>query len=293
MLPNNFDFAQLPDLPNSGSIGLKEIGMLESTIENIDYATTSWLKKDLDLFATTNEGRKRVDVLWQTPERAFQVKNDKDLRDQTGALKLPLISVQRTGITKDPNRKGAYQAHIYSDKRNGRSGRLTLARRIVKDKTRNFAVASGTRTNTTAKLQRHFPRINKKIVIQTLSIPIPVYVTLDYKITIKTEYQQQMNELIAPFITRTGQINSFVMRRNGHLYEAFIDQNFSSNDNVASLNEDVRMFSSDINIKVLGYLIGEGTNDDRKIVRIDENTVELTFPRESVPLPGESGFFIE
>ena len=126
-----------------------------------------------------------------------------------------------------------------------------------------------------------------------MSIPIPVYVTLDYKITIKAEYQQQMNELIAPFITRTGQINSFVMRRNGHLYEAFIDQNFSSSDNVASLNEDVRMFSSDINIKVLGYLIGEGTNDDRKIVRIDENIVELSFPRESVPLPGESGFFIE
>ena len=293
MLPDNFDFAQLPDLPNTGSIGLKEIGMLESTIETIDYATTSWLKKDLNLFATTNEGRKKVDVLWQTPERAYQVKNDKDLRDDSGALKLPLISIQRTGITKDPNRKGAYQAHIYSNKHNGRSGRLTLAKRIVKDKTRNFAVASGTRTNTGSKLQRHFPRINKKIVIQTLSIPIPVYVTVDYKITIKTEYQQQMNELLAPFITRTGQINSFVMRRNGHLYEAFIEQSFGANDNVATLNEDIRMFSTDINIKVLGYLIGEGDNDNRKIVRIDENIVELTFPRETVPLPGESGFFIE
>lgn len=293
MLPDNFDFAQLPDLPNSGSVGLREIGLLESDIENIDYSMTSWLKTDLDLFATTNEGRKKVDILWQTPERAFQVKNDKNLRDDSGALKLPLISIQRTGITKDPARKGSYQAHIYSDKRNGRAGRMTLARRIVKDKTRNFAVASGTRTNTGAALQKHFPRINKKIVIQTLSIPIPVYVNVDYKITIKTEYQQQMNELLAPFITRTGQINSFVMRRNGHLYEAFIDQNFAASDNVATLNEDIRMFSTDISIKVLGYLIGEGENDDRKIVRIDENVVELTFPRESVPLPGESGFFIE
>ena len=293
MLPDNFDFAQLPDLPNSGSVGLREIGLLESDIENIDYSMTSWLKTDLDLFATTNEGRKKVDILWQTPERAFQVKSDKNLRDDSGALKLPLISIQRTGITKDPARKGSYQAHIYSDKRNGRAGRMTLARRIVKDKTRNFAVASGTRTNTGAALQKNFPRINKKIVIQTLSIPIPVYVNVDYKITIKTEYQQQMNELLAPFITRTGQINSFVMRRNGHLYEAFIEQNFAASDNVAALNEDIRMFSTDIKIKVLGYLIGEGENDDRKIVRIDENVVELTFPRESVPLPGESGFFIE
>jgi len=291
MLPDNFDFAQLPDLPNSGSISLREIGMLESTIEDIDYAMTSWLKTDLRLFATTNEGRKKVDVLWQVPERAFQVKNDKELRDDTGALKLPLVSVQRTGITKDPNRKGSYQAHIYSDKKDGRTGRVTIARRIVPDKTRNFAVASGTRTNTAAKLQQNYPRINKKIIIQSLSIPIPVYINVDYKISIKTEYQQQMNELLAPFITRTGQINSFIMKRNGHLYEAFIDQNFAAGDNVANLGEDIRMFNSDINIKVLGYLIGEGGNEDRKIVRIDENIVELTFPRESVPLPGENDFF--
>ena len=124
-----------------------------------------------------------------------------------------------------------------------------------------------------------------------MSIPIPVYLNIDYKNPIKTEYQQQMNETAV--YNKNGQINSFVMRRNGHLYEAFIEQSFNANDNVATLNEDIRMFSTDINIKVLGYLIGEGDNDDRKIVRIDENIVELTFPRESVPLPGESGFFIE
>ncbi len=292
MLPDNFDFAQLPELPRTGSVGLREIGILESDIENIDYAMTSWLKKDLNLFATTNEGSKKVDILWQVPERAFQIKNKKELRDDSGALKLPLISVQRTGITKDPSRKGAYQAHKFSNNLNGRTGRITIAKRIVQDKTRNFAVASGTRTNNGGKLQQNFPRINKKIVIQSLSIPIPVYVNVDYKISIKTEYQQQMNELLAPFITRTGQINSFVMRRNGHLYEAFIDKNFAAADNVATLNEDIRMFESTINIKVLGYLIGEGENDDRKIVRIDENIVELTFPRETVPLPGEPDFFL-
>ena len=291
MLPDDFNFAMLPDLPNTGSVTLREIGMLESTIEDIDYAMTSWIKKDLDLSATTNEGRKKVEILWQVPERAYQIKNDKDLRDDSGALKLPLISVQRSGITKDPARKGAYQAQKYSDNYNGRTGRLTIAKRIVQDKTRNFAVASGTRNNAGGKLQQNFPRINKKVVIQTLSIPIPVYVNVDYKVIIKTEYQQQMNELLTPFIARTGQINSFVMRRNGHLYEAFIDQSFAASDNVASLNEDIRMFESTINIKVLGYLIGEGDNDDRRVVRIDENIVELTFPRETVPLPGEPDFF--
>jgi hypothetical protein len=289
MLPDNFDFAQLDPDFKEGT--LKEIGMQASNIENIDYAIVSWLKKDLDLSATTNEGFINVPVLWQTPERSFQIKNEKDLRDDAGALKLPLISIERTTITKDPTRKGGYQAHIYSRDMNGRIGRMVLAKKIKQDKTRNFAVVAATRDRTIGKLQQYSPRVNKKIVIQTLSIPIPVYVNIDYKITIKTEYQQQMNELLTPFIARTGQINAFVMRRSGHLYEGFIEQGFAHNNNVANLNEDMRMFSTDITIKVLGYLMGEGENDDRPIVRIDENVVELTYPSESIAFPDEDDFF--
>jgi hypothetical protein len=290
MLPDNFDFAMLPTGSNA-TFSLKEIGMLESTIETIDYAMMSWLQEDLQLSTTTNEGFLKPPVLWQVPERTFQIKNEKSLRDDAGALKLPLISLERTGITKDPARKGSFQANLYSKNKNGRSGRYILAKRIVQDKTRNFAVAAGTRTNTDAARQRNFPRINKKIVIQTLSIPIPVYVQVSYKIMLKSEYQQQMNDMIAPFIARTGQINAFVMKRNGHLYEAFIDQGFTHTNNVNNLAEDMRMFTSEITINVLGYLMGEGASDDRPIVRIDENTVEITFPNEGPVPAGNTNLF--
>ncbi len=294
MLPNNFDFAQLPD---KQGFSLKEIGILASRIEDIDYAITSWLKQDLDLSTVTNEGYKRVPVLWQTPERAFQIKNNHDLRhpvdDGGGVITLPVITIERTAITKDPSRKGSYQAHIYSDKRNGRSGRMVIAKRIKQDKTRNFAVANNLRTNTTGTRQANFPRVNQKVVIESLSIPIPVYVNLDYKIIVKTEYQQQMNDLTQPFMTRTGQINSFVMKRNGHLYEAFIDQGFNQNNNVANLGEDERQFTSEITIKVLGYLIGEGNSDDRPIVIKEESVVEVTFPRETVVPAGNDNFFMD
>jgi hypothetical protein len=299
MLPDNFDFAQLPE--NAESLTLKEVGMLASNIENIDYSVMSWMKEDLALSAMTNEGFKNVPVLWQTPERAFQVKNEKELRDNNGAITLPVISVERTNIIKDPSRKGGFQAHIYSapgepkNKKgslNGTTGRIVIGRRIKQDKTRNFAVAQANRNrgNLPAN-QLNFPRVNKKIIVQTLSIPIPVYVNIDYKIIIKTEYQQQMNNLMTPFITKTGQLNAFVMKRNGHLYEAFIEQNFSHNNNVSNLAEDARMFTSEINLRVLGYLMGEGKSDDRPIVRIDENIVEVTYPRESVPRPGDPDFF--
>ena len=130
-------------------------------------------------------------------------------------------------------------------------------------------------------------------MIETLSIPIPIYVNLDYKIVVKTEYQQQMNDLTQPFMTRTGQINSFIMRRNGHLYEAFIDQGFNQSNNVSNLAEDERQFTSEINIKVLGYLIGEGNSDDRPIVTKEESVVEITFPRETVVPAGNDNFFMD
>jgi|TARA_R100001163_G_C5057934_1_gene194487 hypothetical protein len=288
MLPDNFDFALLPS--GSANYSLSEVGMLGSSIEDIDRAMFDWVK-DLELSSHTEDSFKKINILWQAPERAFQIKHDKDLRDHAGALKLPLVSVERTGITKDPSRKGSFQAHLYSNDKNGRAGRMVVAQKIVPQKTQNFAIASGTRNATQHKRQKYYPRVNKKVVIRSLSIPIPVYVNVDYKIVLKTEYQQQMNDLMAPFITRTGQINGFLMRRNGHLYEGFIDQGFTHNNNVSNLGEEIRQFTSEITIKVLGHLVGEGASDDRPIVRIDENVVEYQFPAELDVPAGNFSFF--
>ena len=290
MLPDNFDFAMIPA---GTDLKLSEIGMLASNIETIDTAFVEWVAEDLRLSAFTNEGRRRIPVLWQAPERAYQIKHNKALRDDNGALKLPIISVARTNITKDPTRKGAFQAQVYSDKKNGRTGRMIIAKQIVQDKTRNYAVVDNTRQEnyTDGTYQRYYPRQNKKIVVRTLSIPIPVYVNIEYKIVIKTEYQQQMNDLLQPFLTRTGQINAFVLRKNGHLYEGFIDQGFANTDNVSNLGEELRMFTSEINIRILGYLIGEGENDDRPIVTVEENFVELAWPQEGLAMKGPDGFY--
>ena len=104
MLPDNFDFAQLPD--DRKEYTLKELGMLASRIEDIDYAIVSWLKEDLDLTTLTNEGNKRVPVLWQTPERSFQIKNDKDLRhpvDDGGARKVMEASLSEPAAAPVPH----------------------------------------------------------------------------------------------------------------------------------------------------------------------------------------------
>ena len=257
----------------------KVIELQPSTIETIDMGIYKYVDEELSLHTNTNEGFKKVPVLWLGSERAHQIKNDKEIRDGVGKLKLPLISVNRESIAKDPAFKGSFQAHLFEDG-DYKGGSITRVRRIQHEKTRNFANADFARG---VRDSRDTGRSNnKKIVYEHLTSPIPTYVTVMYNVTLRTEYQQQMNDLMTPFITRTGQLNSFLFSQDGHRYEAFIDQSFSENKNVTNLNEEERMFETKITIKVLGYLIGDGVNRDKPQITIRENVVEVKISRERV-----------
>ena len=257
----------------------KVIELQPSTIETIDMGIFKFVDETLSLHTTTNEGFKKVSVLWLGSERAHQIKNNKEIRDSVGKLKLPLISINRDSIAKDPSFKGSFQAHLFEEG-DYKGGAITRVRRIQQEKTRNFANADFARGAKNAKYTGRSD--NKKVVYEYLTSPIPTYVTVMYSITLRTEYQQQMNDLMTPFITRTGQLNSFLFSEDGHRYEAFIDQSFSENKNVTNLNQDERMFETKINIKVLGYLIGDGVNREKPQITIRENAVEVKISRERV-----------
>ena len=93
----------------------KVIELQPSTIETIDMGIYKYVNEELSLHTNTNEGFKKVPVLWLGSERAHQIKNDKEIRDEVGKLKLPLISVNRESITKDPAFKGSFQAHLFEN----------------------------------------------------------------------------------------------------------------------------------------------------------------------------------
>ena len=82
-----------------------------SSLENIDVGFYEYVDEILNLHVTSNGGFKKVPVTWLSSERAFQIKNNVTLRDAGGHLKLPLITIDRGEITKDPSFKGSYQAH--------------------------------------------------------------------------------------------------------------------------------------------------------------------------------------
>ena len=163
-----------------------------------------------------------------------------------------------------------------------KGGTITITKRIKQDKTRNFAnkdilkdLKNGDHTG---------PRNNKKVVYETITIPVPSYINVTYSVVLRTEYRQQMNDLVTPFIARTGNMHTFFVERDGHKYECVIQPDFSQTDNSASLAEEERSFETKIDIKVIGYIIGDGKNHPRPKITIRENPVEIKISRERVIL---------
>jgi hypothetical protein len=255
----------------------KETPFVPSTLENIDLALYKWTT-ELQLATNTNDGFKEAPVIWLGTERAYQIKNNKELRDSAGKLKLPLITITRDSVAKDPNFKGSFQADL-SETNDYRGGAITIRRRVKQDKTRNFANADASRVQEGDETRR---RKNNKIVYEELTVAAPIYVTVMYTIVIRTEYRQQMNDLVSSFISVTGNRNSDLIDNDGWQYEIFIESDYTENKNVDNLAEEERMFETKVQIKTLGYLIGEGTNRIIPQYAVRETRAEIRITKERV-----------
>jgi len=87
MLPDNFDFALLPS--GSSSFALSEIGMLASTLEDIDTAMVNWLKNEIggvlvhlrqySEFKNLETGKTQKDFLH--PANIYEEINDPQIRE--------------------------------------------------------------------------------------------------------------------------------------------------------------------------------------------------------------------
>lgn len=256
-----------------------------STMEDIDEAVYRYFSDILSLFCTTNEGWKKVPIIWSSAERAHQIKSNPDDRDPDGQFVYPVITIERTSNSKANEDRGFWMGNIPRSKG---GGSITIARKIKQDKTTNFARAGAIKKTNGGQINFKTSPKNDKVVYETLQIPMPVHVVNMYAVKIKTEYQSQMNELVSPLITSIGTINHFIIKSTkGHRYEAFLNYEIENNNNQADLGEELRSFESTLEMKVLGYIIGEGDNQKTPKIVKTENAVEVSFPRETTMIEEE------
>jgi hypothetical protein len=254
--------------------------LLPSTLETVDMAFYDFINNKLDIFATSNEGFKKVPIIWITAERAFLIKDQKDIREiDSQTLVYPLISIERTSavLTKPSERPVPGNQFPYPDYK---QGTITVARKINKEKTRNF-------TNALSKQiygQNNFPKTPPRTVYQYMSIPFPVYVTMDYQVKIRSQYQQQINEMMLPFMRYAGGWNYFTINYEGLRYEVFLQRENEYKSNSSNQANDEKKFDAVFKFKVMGYTTSTGENQKTPSVVYRENAVVVRFPRERVML---------
>lgn len=278
-----------------------DLELKPSTLENIDTALFRFLDEVLNLHSENSDGVVKVPVVFASAERSFLSKRSAEGRDNDGTMNLPMISVERTTVSKDLNKTTSYYGPtpFFIDSIHG--SYIRINKRIVEDKTNNFAVADNIKNSNGVKRtpneQAHYPSDNKKIVTVSYYVPRPISINVNYNIAIKTNYIQQMNNLVVPFINIGDYAKMVKISNDGHFYEAFFDGTFATTNTVSNMTTSERTYQTNITVGVIGYLIGEGENQIRAKVIKRENAVELKIPREKViigdvqQLPDSSGFY--
>mgnify|MGYP003124028518 CR=1 FL=1 len=259
----------------------RDIPRYKSDLEDIDMALYNFLDRRLDIQTSTNKGFRKVPVIWAGAERSQNVKREDILRDKKGNVIYPIIVVERGNINKDLQKK-AFPYAAVDPSGDLRGGFMEINRVIKQDKTSNFKKADAFRRVKDENHPLYRGKDDTKVVYETLTIPIPVYVEIDYKIVLRAEYQQQMNDMLTPIVRSTHGHKRVMISHNRNMYEAFIEDTYGTANNISSYETNEKKYESSINIKVLGYLIGDGKNQKQPMVARRENPVQIRFLRERV-----------
>lgn len=268
----------------------RDVPRFKSSLEDVDFAVYKFLDETMDISTKTNKGFKKTPIVWSGSERAHNIKNDDINRDKSGMLILPVISVERTSVKKDE--KSRVLPFSKLDPVNDlKGGFLTINRVINQDKTRNFANATAQRIAGQSNFPLYRKDKNSKIVYETLTIPLPIYVTAGYEIVLRTEYQEQMNDMLTPFIRISNGHRRVMVEHNSNQYEAFLSEDYKIGNNISDYQGNERKYETTISLEVFAYLIGDEKNEKRPRVVRRENAVEIRFARERIVVQDEDGEF--
>jgi len=266
----------------------RDVPRFKSSLEDVDFAVYKFVDEVMNIQVSTNKGFKKTPVIWSGSERAHNIKDDDINRDSSGMIILPVISIERTSVKKDEDSRVIPYSKL--DPVNDlKGGFLTVNRVIQQDKTRNFANSDALRRAG----QNNFPLYKKdkngKVVYETITIPIPVYVTVGYKIVLRTEYQEQMNDLLTPFIRVSNGHKRVTVEHNSNQYEAFFEEDYAMDNNISAYETNERKYETSIGLNVFGYLIGDEKNQKQPRVVRRENAVQIRFARERIIVQDEDG----
>lgn len=257
-------------------------------VEDVDIALFKLFDDQIRIVTSSNDmgnvENRRVPVIFAASEKWALAKKNKPLRDKSGTLILPLITVIRTAVKQDVE-------DITGRGINQQTGEIVIRRRLdVTDRgyqnlinrhmvkhQQNVAVTPEvgdegqlTTLRSIADLEQDdvvtqgglLAPNRRNNVYETIVIPSPQFFTATYEVTFWAQYTIQMvqmiEHLIASFLPQ-GQSWKLETEK-GYWYVASVEGNvYTSETNVDDMSAEERMIKYKFNINVPGYIVATST----------------------------------
>jgi hypothetical protein len=196
------------------------------------------------------------------------LKKRRAMRDSTGALILPVISIIKTGFEQDPPGYGLtptseemiIKKKIYKNnedyKREKNFENLENADYTIKE-----TVADGSFSKRDYKQGSKSPDLslkqNRNNVFEYYTIPVPRFFKCTYEITFWCQLQTQLNSALTALMDyyKTPARSFMLESDKGYKYSANIDSQINSDINTDSLTDSERIVKSSVSLTSYGYII--------------------------------------
>ena len=261
------------------------------TVEDVDRALFNLFDKDIPFYYKNKKETKRIPVIFATGERFSVLRRKRPLRDNTGALILPLISIMRSGIEQDVSRgmgpgQGAplvvkkrlskddprYQAlrnrQGLINQDNLPSGLHRIGKSLDRDPTAPDPVGVlpgtvGTRNDPPARplSAREGSLLSPSMgdnIFEIITMPPVKHYSSTYEVTFWAQYTQQMNDMIMTVMS-TYQNNHGKHFRietdKGYWFVAYVGASFASGHNYDDFTDNERLVRYSFEVQVPAYVI--------------------------------------
>ena len=107
----------------------------------------------------------------------------------------------------------------------------------------------------------------------------------------RSEYQEQMNDILTPYIRVSNGHHRVIISHSNNRYEAFISGDYNISNNISNYTNAERKYETTLNMRVVGYLTGDTKNQKQPRVVRRENPVQVRFASERIILQDDDGEF--
>jgi len=246
------------------------------TLETVDGAVFDYFDKKLaPTVAGTdkNDLRTKVQIYFSGHER-WKIVRENGFRDKNGTLVLPIVSLKRTDI----NRERGFGGMAQEDKT------ITVSK-VVHPKSSNI------RNLTRTKSLLGMPEKDKGPVIETLTIPFPDFCNINYEVTLWSQYQADMNEVLEKIFYKFEHLDSFVIPVDydgnrpseplGMYFMGFRQGDIVKESNDDDYTDQERIIRYSYTIRVPAYLMLDPKDEALSYGR-DENGKKILYKQQNV-----------